>query len=192
MARRGYTEPKTIVSRVLAIVVAIALLAFVGYLIYLQLQTVIELNSIGTGVLFDCTVAEFPYKDQACYEEIGDLREYAMLDDYGAGGKILRLSLPPRVCDRLLESQWLHAADELAMLPRAELSSDFHELDLYLTGQTANTYLDVYGDVIEKIVMKAGIAQLIGGATPRSIMVKINLIDEKTGTVVKTQNWFYQ
>ena len=181
---------RDLISKILFCVILLGILIFVGYFIYLHTLTVVEINSIGCRELFGCSVAEFMNTDLALYEETGDLRKYALVDQYKTG-TILRFSFPSSVCKRILQSDWIRAVDEIRDVPEIVLSEDYKTVTVTVKAEEADAFFETHEQRLETILTKALLARHLQGVEEGRNYVTLKLVDADSGEVIDTQNSYF-
>lgn len=183
-------ETRNRISKILFCVILLAILIFIGYFIYLHTLTVVELNTINCNDLFGCTVAQFMDTELDCYDETGDLRKYAIIDQFGTG-TFLRLSLPSKVCKRILNTDWIRAAEEIRTAPEISLSEGYKTVTVTVSAEQYDAFWDANEQTVQTVVSKAMFAQVLQGMEPGRIYVTLKLADADSGEVFDSETYYY-
>lgn len=181
---------RNLISKILFCVILLAILSFVGYLIYLDTLTVVELSTLECNDLFGCTVAEFMDTELDCYEETGDLRKYALIDQFRTS-TFLRLSLPRGVCKRILNSDWIRATEEIQKASEISLDESFKTVTVTVSIDQYDAFWDANEQTVQSVVSKATFAQVIQGMKPGMIYVTLKVVDAESGEVLDSETYYY-
>ena len=186
-------KSKNIVGKVLCVVIVLAIVFLIGYLVYVNQLTKIDLNSRECFYLFGCTASQFMDKNTEVeiYEEIGNLRKYGELLTKGSGS-YLRLSFPQKKCEELLASDWLTEFEDIAEISDIEINESLDEVRIYTTREKAMDMIREYDAEINSTILKAQIFRVLSGEEPGKVRVVLKAVDKTTDTVVYEKPYYYQ
>lgn len=179
-------QNKKAIKIAIFIFVSILVLAATYFIFYYFIETYsTSLDPVSCMLLFGVTPEEFMETEFEFYDETGDFRKKAYIDENGH--LVLVLTRWQRKAWR--NTEWLSGFSEYPDKQPFSISSDYSELTAYIpTDIDPNG--EEYQSILEQaetIVNKMALIRIFDGVPAEYVYTKYSVIDSSTGEVLYTQ-----
>ncbi len=180
-------------KKIIAVIIILVVGILVANICYIFIDTYLELYLPPKHCmyLFGVSPEEFMDTYFEFYDETGDLRKRAYIDESG----VLTLRLTRYQAQAWKKTEWLSGFSEYPDKEPFSISSDFKELTVYIphgTDPNGEEYQSIRTQA-KTILQKIAVLQSIDGVPDEYVGMEYTVVDEATGEVLTYQyvRWLY-